>query len=108
MPQIACSPLAFLPLVMVQVLIFDPSAAQTASADITIVTGTHDLVSEDRVTHLAAWWLGVSVCWRHCLPRLRELGLGGTGERAYGDCGSDFRGTGATRAPLAWAMVHGC
>jgi hypothetical protein len=28
MPQIACSPLAFLPLVMVQVLIFDPSAAQ--------------------------------------------------------------------------------
>ena len=44
MPQIACSPLAFLPLVMVQVLIFDPSAAQTASADITIVTGTHDLV----------------------------------------------------------------
>jgi len=29
---------------MVQVLIFDPSAAQTASADITIVTGTHDSV----------------------------------------------------------------
>ena len=38
------SPLVFLLLVMLQVLVFDALAARTASADITIVTTTGELV----------------------------------------------------------------
>ena len=44
MPQIACSPLAFLPLVMVQVLIFDTLGSRTASAGTLIVISAHVLV----------------------------------------------------------------
>ena len=44
MLQIACSPLAFLPLVMVQVLIFDTLGSRTASAGTLIVISAHELV----------------------------------------------------------------
>ena len=55
------SPLVFLLPVMLQVLTFDPSLVRTAVMDIIIVTTAHELVYEDRATHLGPWWLGFSV-----------------------------------------------
>jgi hypothetical protein len=51
----------FLLPVMLQVLTFDPSLVRTAVMDIIIVATAHELVCEDRATHLGPWWLGFSV-----------------------------------------------
>jgi hypothetical protein len=55
------SPLVFLLPVMLQVFTFDPSLVRTAVMDIIIVTTAHELVYEDRATHLGPCWLGFSV-----------------------------------------------
>jgi hypothetical protein len=55
------SPLVFLLPVMLRVLTFGPSLVRTAVMDIIIVATAHELVCEDRATHLGPWWLGFSV-----------------------------------------------